>query len=287
MTNENTTEPASKTVRELAADFATLANLNPPTPERPFVLVPDGVKALDLKSLLPRAPLTDVLQNNTFIEKESFLAYFKKYSVGQQPALFAIREEGDGFKLLCIFDYHEADGKTLNPKRGEHKAVLKLKYTPEFSTWLTKNAKSFPQIEFAEFVEDYTHVFVEPTGADMLEIAQSLQGLTTVHWGAGQRIANGQVMLSYKESADMTAGNGDLRVPERFIINTQIFAHVPAVNIQAALRTRREQAKLFFSYKLIRVQPLIDAAVDEIVSAIEAVTKLPIFYVEHMPNKTL
>jgi len=95
-------------------------------------------------------------------------------------------------------------------------------------------------------------------------------------------LKDGQQQLTYKETE--TVSGGKFEVPEMMTITAQIFAHTSPVDMNVILRTRREQYKLFFVYKFQKLQQIIDKAVNELVTSVEAETKLPVLYVNALPS---
>ena len=246
-------------------------------PLMPFAIVPEKTKLQELEEYLP-AP-SRVRQNNIFTDVDSFLNYYGKFAPGQTPVLFATRSD-KGLRIEAVLDYHaNADGKTL-PKWGHHIAVLQLAYDPDFAAWMLANGKYFEQIEFAEFVEDYTHAFVDPDGATMLELAQELKGHRNAQFGSGQRLGNGQIKLEYSEEINATTSKGDMRVPENIKLNMQIFAHIPAQDLLASFRWRLgDDKKVKFAFKFLQLRAAVEKAMDEVVAKVEETTAQKVLYV--------
>lgn len=251
-------------------------------PNLPFAIVPKETRMEQLEHLLP-AP-SRVRQVNTFTDVASFLAYFAQFAPGQTPVMFAERNE-KGLRVQAVFDYHaNTDGRT-QAKWGEHIAVLQLAYDPDFAAWMKANGNFFEQLEFAEFVEDYTHLFVNPDGATMLEVAQELKAHRNVQWQGGQRLSSGQQKLEYSETLNAQTSRGDVFVPERITVKMQIFAHIPAQELLAAFHWHLgNNKKMKFAYKFLQLRAALKIAMDSVVNTIEENTAQKVLYVLNVKN---
>lgn len=151
------------------------------------------------------------------------------------------------------------------PGWGDHRAALKLQTTPEWQHWAGKDNVLMGQEAFAQHIEDGLPEIVEPAGATMLEIAQTLQGATKAEWKSAQRLHNGQVQVVYVEEQTASAGGkGELAIPERFKLGISPFVGEEAFAVAARLRYRVRGGDVQLGYKLDRPHEVIRSAIDEI-----------------------
>lgn len=227
----------------------------------PFLIVPSGLKALDLEVHMPQP--SRIRKTVNFTDADSFIAYVNEFKVGHAPQLFVKKNEF-GMSIMCVFDYDVAgeivqeEGKPDAvryevPQWNSHVAVLTLTYSLDYAELREKNDKFFDQEDFAEFVEENTHLFREPTGADMFELAQDLKITTNAHFKSQRRLSNGQVQLEYIENlqGSSAATGTEVKIPTLLKMNCAIFEGLDPVDFSAAFRFRKQSNSVAFKYKLM------------------------------------
>lgn len=156
---------------------------------------------------------------------------------------------------------------------GEHRAVLRLRPTAEWSRWMARNAKIGSQTEFAEHIEDCLADIVEPSGAEMLELAQHFQATTKVAFRSAKVLTDGQRQLLYEETIDARAGmKGQLTIPSTFSIAVAPFEGAPTYKVTARLRYRMREGTLNIGYVLDRPDKVQRSVVDDVLVEIEDTT---------------
>jgi hypothetical protein len=156
-------------------------------------------------------------------------------------------------------------------------ATLILAPSPEWSAWAGKSGAFLTQAAFAEFVEDNLDRIVDPPGADLLEIAQTLQGTIRVAWAAAERLADGSRTLAWSEDADTKAGRkGRLTLPAQITAALRPFAPGPAFKVVAALRHRIGKDGLAVGFKLRGADDVVAAAFADVVAEVEKTVGGPI-----------
>ncbi len=227
----------------------------------PFTIVPEKLKLLDVEKHMPIP--SRIRKNITFTEVDSFLDYFKLFKDTYKPRLFS-RIDGNGIKFMCVFDYDgpgevhgvTEDGKIRisppHPQWNTHVAHLNLSYHRDYKTLLDHADKWHDQEDFALFIEENTHLFVQPDSATMLELAQDLKGTRNVGWKAGKRLSNGRVSLEWIEEIEAKSVRGDVVVPESLKLISPIFEGFSPQDINAAFRYRLDgDGGITFSYRLL------------------------------------
>lgn len=227
--------------------------------DAPFAVVHQSMKVVDVEKLMPTPARTR--KKITFTDVESFIEYFNAYKADGLPRVF-VRTDNDGMKIMAILDFDEAaglttqDGRTLTlPRWGEHQVYLEMKFHPDYRT-LRNSADTFmSQQDFALFVEENLHLFNEPVGADMLELAQSLKGIRNADWQIGERLANGEQNLKYVETVSAQASRKELAVPEYITLKTPLYEGFDDMIIKAAFRWRLVEKDgkhhIGFAYRLL------------------------------------
>lgn len=236
----------------------------------PMLIVPNDSELVLLHKLRDHPLKTE--QKTTHLTAESFINYFNRFA-NSNSVIFIDKETAN---FNAIIDYHgiaEADNNS-------HTASFALKKTQEWDNWLSNNKKPMTQEDFGRFIEDNLEEIIEPTGADMLEIALSIQAQTETKFTSAQRLDNGQVQLSYHEEINGTAGTkGQLKIPQIFTIGIKLFEGGAPYRIESRLRYRIKDGKLALWYELIRPHKTIDANIADTTALIaDAILSGHIYY---------
>ena len=248
MSDPTKTRTEADAVAEIAARLMPeFRNIN----STPLAIHRDG-KIESLERYLPE-PLRPRARA-VFNEPESFIQYVVDHAE-EGTHLFGDVTESAG-TFAAILDYHlptSTEAEKQGAQWGEHTAKLTLQTTPEWQRWLGSNAKPFEQAAFAEFLEDNVRDVVKPSGAELLEVALTLQAAKKVAFRSGIRLQNGEHQLTYvEEIAGQAGATGQLQVPERFTIAVAPFEGTDPVEIEVRLRYRLMEGRVVFIYQLLR-----------------------------------
>lgn len=200
----------------------------------------------------------------------SFDQFWSKHAIAGDSEVYADRER---LTVTAVLDAH---GRVATGWGG-HRLVLKLQHSEAFKAWIERDGKLMTQEQFAEFIEDNRADVREPSAADMLEIAQTIQGTSKVEWQSGHQLSNGQRQIAYMETAAASAGaKGKLAIPAEIVIGVPVFEGAEKAHaIRARFRHRIEGGQLRLMFKLDRPSDVVtaafDAAVDELGDACNTV----------------
>ncbi|HXO86918.1 MAG TPA: DUF2303 family protein [Gemmatimonadales bacterium] len=177
------------------------------------------------------------------------------------PAATTIWVHQDSGRVEVVFN----DAAPGTPAWRDHRAVLTLTQTPEWKHWLGKDNRLMDQNAFAEHIEDGLGEIVEPTAADMLELAQTFQAHTSATFRSGVRLSDGRVQFQYDEEIETKAGtSGQMQVPSTFTLAISPFLGEEPYRIEARFRHRQSSGKLTLGYKLDRPHVVVDDALKTI-----------------------
>lgn len=211
-------------------------------------------------------------------EEVSFSDYVNRHKIEGSTHIFGrATESAAGF--VAIIDYHgKEQGK---PAFGEHCAELKLEMTPEWCRWIAKNGKFMSQQDFAEHIEDNLTDIIEPVPAELLEVAQGLQGMKNVQFKSGRNLRDGAIKLEYVETIELSGTNNrrdaTFQVPEKFKLQIVPFVGANGVEIEARLRFRiGNDGSLSFAYILNRPFKVIEDAFNVTREDIEKATGIKV-----------
>jgi uncharacterized protein YfdQ (DUF2303 family) len=230
-----------------------------------FAVVPKDYDVKSLNDYLPR-PLR-IEQQVALHDADSFIAYVNEFKSSATHIFFNAQAE----EFTAILDYHEGTGA---PAWCDHAAVFQPRRSVEFTTWLDQNRKQMTQVEFARFLEENLPDIVEPSSAELLQVALTFEAKKSVEFSSGVRLNNGQIQFQYDEVVRGTAQKGTMEVPEVFTIGVSIHMNGPAYRIPVRLRWRLHEGKVAFWYEVVRPHKYIEDALKEIRDRITEKTSL-------------
>jgi uncharacterized protein YfdQ (DUF2303 family) len=243
----------------------------------PALLVINGTQVLLHDERLKLTAFEDQRERPHRIKKtvettdaQSFIDYFNRFADDNSTIFVDVENRS----FLGVLDYHEgsADSEAANtPRHGSHLVSYKCPLTPEAKKWLDNNAAKKNQTEFAEFTEEGAPEIVEPSAAEMLEIALTMQAKTGVDFSSGIRLDNGQVQLTYREDIQGTAGTtGQMKIPSKIALGIQLFQGGDRYRVEANFRYRLSAGRMTLWYDLIRPHIALADAVKQIQEKIKA-----------------
>lgn len=258
--------------------------------KNPFLVLPKNyLEVVDIEKhlLYPRK----IRKNIHFIEAQSFVDYFKQFRVNFEPQIFATVDDS-GMKFLCIFDYdisgkfREATAETpaaqriAQPLWNCHLAKLSMAYHRDYANLRGHADKWISQEEFALFIEENAHLFVNPDAASMMELAQELKGNMSVSWQSGKRLSNGAVTMEYVQTIDAVSKRGQMEVPEYLDMKCPMYEGFDVKDIRAAFRWKiNSDNKVLFSFRLL-TKVAERAAQEEVKLKVQTDTQLPVLMVK-------
>lgn len=192
----------------------------------------------------------------------SFGAYFEKHS-DVDTEVYA---DADRLTVTAVLDAHTADAA----RWSGHRLTLALRKTEAWEQWKEHDGRLLPQEQFAEFLEDHLPELLDPSAADMLEVAQSIQAATKVDFQSATRLNSGQRQFQFVETTTAKAGQkGQLTVPETFTIGLIPFEGSEGYRLTARFRYRiGREGGLALGYRLDRPGDVLRTAFQDVVTAI-------------------
>lgn len=223
-----------------------------------------GTKLVDLRSLA-RDPSLVKNASRSVRDTRSFLEYLDKHlSIGQTE----VWADLEGSRIVAVIDAHEGAGEPASP--NSHVVALDLVHTPEWKTWIESDNKKMTQIDFAEFIEANAADIVGDDGVTLLEVAQDLQGSTSVEWQSGQRLANGETKLAFKETVTARmGGQTDVVIPTKFTIAVKPYIGSARYRVGVSFRYQISGTSVKMSYHLDRPHATLEAAFDDMVREVQ------------------
>jgi uncharacterized protein YfdQ (DUF2303 family) len=185
-----------------------------------------------------------------FNEVGAFIAYVNSFKDDATRIFYH-----DSGVFEAIFDYHRTAD---DPRHGDHRASLALQHAPEWKIWTANNGKQMGQREFAEFIEDNAADLLQPSPADMLEVATGLQTTCGATFRRAINQANGTVQVQFDENIEAKVAGGNKDVPATFVVALRPFMGCNRYQVECRLRYRASGGNLTFHYKALRLDPILE-----------------------------
>lgn len=152
----------------------------------------------------------------------------------------------------------------------DHRVALNLRRRPEWTHWLGIDGQMVNQESFASHIEDGLAEIVDPSAADMLDLAQTFHATTSARFKGGHRLASGARQLVYEEEIDASAGDqpGTLAIPEWITLTMRPFFGAEKYEIRARFRFKLTAGNLTLGYKLERPSDVERAAFGDVRDAV-------------------
>lgn len=254
-TTPSTTRTEAATVADLAWQAMEITVLETGDPEALAAFTPAGEGRMQLVDLqhLARGPRASDPREVTVYNPESLVAYCQAHLGGEQGRIVY---DPTALTVTAILDEY---------RWASHRATLRLQRTPEWNDWNARDGKGMNQEQFADFVEDHTPDFSNPSAADMLELALTFHAAESAKFTSGVRLSSGETRLTYEQEINATAGkSGQIEVPSTITLVLRPFEGSPPTEITARFRFRLNSGKLSMGYVLDRPHEVARAAFDAV-----------------------
>lgn len=232
-------------------------NLNPQGD--PYFITPNGVAA----SLSPFFPPRRIKQTVTLLDAWSFVEYVNRFKNADTLIFSNVTEKDATF--TAVLDYHEAQPEA--PRYCQHLAKYTTIPTPEWAAWLAANRKPMTQVDFATWLEDNLKLFATPadseapSGAELLELVQTLHGHQNARFNTALRLNTGAYSVSFDEDIEIKGAiqsrPDKLDLPKEIVGGFAVFQGGEAYAIPARLKTRISERKLMLHFETISLPQLV------------------------------
>jgi uncharacterized protein YfdQ (DUF2303 family) len=206
----------------------------------------------------------------------SFMAYVDAHNDAPHTALYA---DVDVTKVTAVLNGHgqtTVSAVSRTAGWGDHRAVLTLRLSDNWQHWASKDGEWFGQEAFAEHLEAYLDDVRRPPAAEMLELAQTLQGTNSVTFKSQTLLANGQRQFRYEETIEARAGQiGHMEIPTEFRLGVAVFeGQLVGVEVRCRFQFRLNGGALKLRYLIDQPRAIIRDAFGVVIDEIEAALPL-------------
>lgn len=186
-------------------------------------------------------------------------------------------------KFTCILDFYKdaSGGEGLKNKT----VFFQAKFSEEFNHWKSQNRKPMGQRDLAEHIEERLNDVVNPEGDVMLDIVNNFTASNTQHFSNAQRLATGQVQLTYNEDIEASGGsNKKISIPENFTLALSVFereigddTEVDVVPIEARFRYKIRSGDLTLTYLLSDLNDVVRNALETVYNRVQEGTGISVY----------
>lgn len=258
----------TRTNAQAVIDTATRAATPQPLSvgDRFYSLVsPDGsIKVIDLEDQLDRHREAPRRKAGKYAvdDAASFLAYLGKHGDADSE----VWADSSAATVTGVLDGNTGDGARFE----QHRVVYTARPTDAWKAWLKLDGQLVDQSTLAEHLEDRALDIIEPSAADMLELAQTFTATIGVNFESSKRLSSGERQLEYREQVDAKAGHaGRLDIPEKFVLAVQPFEGSEKYKVTVRLRYRITNGALRIGYRIERPEDVARDAFAGVVTEIQ------------------
>ena len=174
-------------------------------------------------------------------------------------------------KITGVLNAHEnTDGTVPGARHEDHRVEYAVLLTDAWKAWREHDGKLLDQETLAEHFETRSIDIVQPSAADMLELAQSFHATTSASFESSKLLSSGQRQFEHRENIDATAGKkGQLTIPGSFDLALKPFEGADPFKVTARFRYRITNGVLRIGYKLDRPEDVLRQAFLTVVENVE------------------
>lgn len=222
-----------------------------------FVGLPDNYSVHDLERFFetPRRARGEFRAEDAV----SVTEYIKQRG-NENTRIFASRKNS---RIVGVINHHGEQ-----PGFGDFRVIYDPPYSEEWERWTEASGNPCSQVEFARFIEENMVDVVEPSGAEIYEIANSLRANKKMSFVSDQRLSDGSVQFTYNDEIETATTKGKIKVPEHFVIGVPVFFNGPRYRVTCNLRYRIDGGTLKMWFDLHRAEYVEQDAFNEIVKII-------------------
>lgn len=271
-----------ETINRLLELGVTNPTVNHPKEGDPYIVIPSGMNVAGLAAMFPPARIKS---QPALRDAESFVAYVNRFKTDNTMVFADLTLEENsivGALFVAILDYH-GPAPELKAARCNHMATFRTLNTPEWLTWMEMDRENFGQVEFAEWLEENLRLFTKPegssapSGAELLELVQSLHGHANARFTGTTRLQTGAYSASFEEDIEVRGGGSALNqdkvaLPKEVVAGIAPFQGGPAYEVHARMKVRVTDRRLTLRLETADVPKIIMDSIILLLQQVEAQT---------------
>lgn len=223
--------------------------------------------------------------NVQLIDVDSLIRYTEAHYSNAALCYLKPGSNGTSSVFGVILDDHGKDRYGSTPAGWRsHRVFATLKATREWTRWAQADGKMLDQAAFAELVDEGLAQIAAPPAADVLEMAQTLSGGTSVAWRNSHRLDNGETQIQWVEQLDGKAGrDGKLTIPSHITLRLSPWQGGPTVELVGRFRWRKHGTVLTMGVLFDNVEGVLEEALKVEAEKFTAATRVPVLWAAEIP----
>ena len=224
--------------------------------------------------------------NVQLIDVDSLIAYVNRHRVESSVCYLRPGPNGTSSVFGVILDDHASGRYTEATLAGwrSHRVFATLKATREWTRWAQADGHMLRQEQFANLVDEGLAQIVSPPAADVLEMAQTLQGGVSVSWRNSHRMDNGETQIAWVEEIDGKAGkDGKLTIPSHITLRLAPWQGGPTVELVGRFRWRKNGTELTMGVLFDDLEGVLEVALWVEAEMFFAATCVPVLWAAEVP----
>lgn len=210
----------------------------------------------------------------SFETVDGFCAYVKTHGEAGRTTVWA---KQSALTVTAVLNGPAAEVDALPPDAlvpplagwSDHRAVLTLRRTPEWEAWVSKSGAWCSQHDFAEFLEAHAREVVNPSAADMLDLARTLDVKKDAAYRSAIRGDTGEIRLAYDETVTARAGQaGNLSIPAKLELGLTPFKGAPPYKVEARFRYKLKEGSLTLGIVIDRTELIDEEAFGDVLAQV-------------------
>ncbi|MDE1464824.1 DUF2303 family protein [Spartinivicinus poritis] len=223
----------------------------------PFVAISHDYKLTSIEQYLPHPiKMRQHVKMNTV---QSLINYINRFK-NPHTTIFA---DDTRQSFNAVIDFHVSQDE---PRSGSHTVEYGCPLSREWEAWQCRNNEKMDQTTFAEFLEERAEDIVNPSGAELLEIALKFNVIRKAVFGSAMRLSTGEYQFTYSEDNQ----KGTVELPEQIKLGLAPFHNGEKYEVKAKLYYRLQEGQLLLWYKLVEPERVIEDAFNEVTQRIQA-----------------
>jgi uncharacterized protein YfdQ (DUF2303 family) len=248
-----------------------------------LIVYPAGYQVRDIGPV--EEPLPRIDQNVALHDLDSFIAYVNRFKHADRgptaaheggPEIFGEPGfvSGTAARIVAKLDYHTP----ASPAYLKHTASYHPRYSEQWQRWHNVCKEAIGQAELAEFIEEASRDFLEPSAAQLMDIVRYFKASKAVQYDSAVYTNDGSIKINYSEEVmqqnRMKGASPDIMLPEKFKIQIPVYFRDASYAMNVFIRFNVHGGKVFFKLKLDRPDIIEDDAFEHLIEKVKTETEI-------------
>lgn len=233
--------------------------------DTPAITLPSGCKVESLEHLQKRPGRMRVKYQTERLE--DFTNYVNDEAEHGETVCF-VRPDGRGATAIIDYGTHRA------PMWRDHKAVLKMEYTPEFQALYhaAADTNAYSQRALTDFIEDWQHLLGAEHAGESMPIANAVQAIrkVDVKATAKQTHEDDHYRGARSSMEEVEASSGEGNLPGFLTMPCKVFPGTAERTIRVRLALRTSDDKPVFTMRIVGLDALMQEVAEEVEEKLRA-----------------